>query len=109
MSVHSDKEQFDITQDLQGSRFVARAQDGEIAGYVAYELSGGGLFNKGLSIPSTVVDPRFKGQGVASALTVEAFSWARKIGATVNPICSFTAGFIDRNPIYQDLLAEQSV
>lgn len=95
---------YEIVQVEETQRFVARMDDGTEAGYLAYEVRGQGLFNKVLAIPSTVVKPEFGGRGIASELASEAFSWARKLGATVDPICPFIASYIEKNPVYQDLL-----
>ena len=46
------------------------------------------------------------GHGIAGRLASESFSWARKLGATVDPICPFIKAYIARNPVYQDLLGE---
>jgi predicted GNAT family acetyltransferase len=99
-------EGYEIVQIEEEHRFVAIMDSGKKAGYLEYELSGQGLFNKVLIIPSTVVKPEFGGRGIASELASEAFSWARKIGAIVDPVCPFIASYIDKNPVYQDLLTE---
>jgi predicted GNAT family acetyltransferase len=100
-------EGYEIVQVEETNRFVARLDSGVEAGYLEYELRGQGLFNKVLAIPHTVVKPEFGGRGIASELASEAFSRARKIGATVDPICPFIAKYIERNPVYQDLLASK--
>lgn len=103
----SEPQGYEIVQIEEESRFVARMDDGTEAGYLAYEVQGNGLFNKTLVIPSTVVHPEFGGRGIASELAGEAFSWARKLGANVDPVCSFISSYIAKNPVYQDLLKAQ--
>lgn len=105
-SFSSEDEGYEIVQVEDQHRFVARMDSGVEAGYLEYDLQGQGLFNKVLAIPHTVVKPEFSGRGIASELASEAFSWARKIGATIDPICPFISSYIDRNPVYQDLLNE---
>ncbi|WP_313277672.1 GNAT family N-acetyltransferase [Timonella senegalensis] len=104
MSEIDDDFGFDIVQDQDGHRFNAVTDDGKIVGHLEYEVIGQGLFNKIMAIPSVVTKPEFRGHGIASELATEAFSWARKIGATVDPICPFIADYIENNPVYQDLL-----
>ncbi|XBH21076.1 GNAT family N-acetyltransferase [Jonesiaceae bacterium BS-20] len=100
----NNEEEVEIVQNAGASRFEAQLPDGTVVGYLQYELQGTGLFNKTLAIPSTVVQPAYEGRGIAGRLASESFSWARKLGATVNPICPFIKAYIDRNPVYQDLL-----
>jgi|GEM_PF-290079 len=95
---------YEIVQDQDGHRFTAITDDGDLAGFLEYEVIGQGLFNKVLAIPHTEVKKKYGGRGIASELASEAFSWARKIGATIDPICPFIAAYIERNPVYQDLL-----
>lgn len=98
----------EIVQNPERTRFEALLEDGTVAGYLDYELKGTGLFNKVLAIPAVNVDPKFEGHGIAGRLASESFSWARKLGATVDPICPFIKAYIARNPVYQDLLGPQS-
>lgn len=100
----NENQGYEIIQIEDEQRFVARMDDGTEAGYLKYEVRGQGLFNKTLAIPSTVVHPEFGGRGIASELASEAFSWARKLGAQVDPICPFISSYIEKNPVYQDLL-----
>ena len=96
--------EIEIAQNPSVNRFEAVLPDGTVAGYLEYELTGSGLFNQVLAIPHTVVQPEFEGRGIAGRLASESFSWARKLGATVDPICPFISAYIERNPVYQDLL-----
>lgn len=97
--------EIEIVQNPSTNRFEAVMPDGAVAGYLEYELTGNGLFNQVLAIPHTVVQPEFEGRGIAGRLASESFSWARKLGSKVDPICPFIKAYIDRNPVYQDLLA----
>lgn len=98
--------EIEIAQNPSVNRFEAVLPDGTVAGYLEYELTGSGLFNQVLAIPHTVVQPEFEGRGIAGRLASESFSWARKLGAAVDPICPFISAYIARNPVYQDLLAD---
>ncbi|WP_029067764.1 GNAT family N-acetyltransferase [Jonesia quinghaiensis] len=97
-------DEIDVVQVPENNRFEARTAQGVTAGYITYQVRGEGLFNKVLVLPHTVVDPQFEGRGIGSRLVREAFSWARKIGAKVDPVCPFVATYIERNPVYSDLL-----
>lgn len=54
----------------------------------------------------TEVPESMAGQGVGSALARGALDDARARGMAVVPRCSFIAGYIERHPEYQDLVAE---
>lgn len=90
-----------VTDNQQRSRFEAHLDD-RLAGFADYRLSPGGI----VTIPHTEVDPEFEGQGVGSALVRAALDAIRADGHRVNPACPFVAGWIDRHPEYQDLLAD---
>ncbi len=53
----------------------------------------------------TVVPEAVQGQGVGSRLVRGALADVRARGLSVVPLCSFVAGYIDRHPDEQDLLA----
>jgi hypothetical protein len=93
----------DVVQVAEMNRFEARMPDGSVAGFLEYRLEGQGLFQKVLVMPHTVVNPQYEGRGVGSALVREALSWARKIGAQVDPQCSFVAAYLRRHPVYSDV------
>lgn len=52
----------------------------------------------------TEVPPALRGRGIASRLVRAALDDARARQLAVIPACSFVAGFIRRNPAYQDLV-----
>ena len=53
----------------------------------------------------TEVPPQAEGQGVAAKLVEAALGWARTEGLRVKPECAYVAGYIQRHPETQDLLA----
>lgn len=88
-----------VTNDEAGQRWVAEI-DGQEAGYAEYQRDGDRVV-----FTHTVVDDSFEGRGVGSALARAALDDARGAGSTVVAQCSFIAGWIDKHPDYQDLLA----
>ncbi len=56
--------------------------------------------------PHTVVPPALEGRGIGSRLARTALDWAAAQGYKVVPLCWFVAGYIQRHPEYQPLLAE---
>lgn len=52
----------------------------------------------------TEVDPALEGRGVASRLVKFALAYARREGLRIMPLCPFVAGYMKRNPEYNDLL-----
>lgn len=75
--------------------------EGETAGYLMYQRASGQIV-----LVHTVVDPRFEGHGVGSALVREAMEDARRQGSTVRVVCPFAAGWLPRHPEYQDLISD---
>jgi predicted GNAT family acetyltransferase len=53
----------------------------------------------------TGVPPALEGQGIGSRLARAGLDFARQRGMKVLPLCSFIAGYIQKHPEYQDLLA----
>jgi predicted GNAT family acetyltransferase len=87
-----------VTEDGAASRFEATV-DGEHAGILEYRLSG-----RVATMPHTLVDPRFEGQGVGSALARVAVDTARERGWRIVPTCWFVAGWLRRHPDELDLV-----
>jgi predicted GNAT family acetyltransferase len=66
-----------------------------VVGTIVYERRDGRLV-----IRHTVVDPEFRGQGIATALARAALDDLRESGTTLTNYCGFIADFIARNPGY---------
>jgi len=73
--------------------------DGEPAGFTEYHDDGDQR-----TFTHTVVDPDYRGQGLAGTLIREALDATRAAGKSVIPQCSAVAGFIAKHPDYQDLV-----
>lgn len=81
------------------NRYEARFGD-TLAGYAQYVRTPGLI-----AFVHTEVDPQFEGRGVAAALARSSLDEARATGTAVLAACPFYAGWIQRHPEYQDLLA----
>lgn len=82
-------------------RFVIEV-DGEEAGFAAFVDSPEGDVR---DFNHTVVDSNFRGQGLSKPLITEALDATREEGMKIKATCSAVAGFVEKNPEYQDLLA----
>lgn len=83
-----DKNRFELTVD------------GALAGFSAYRRREGGIV-----FTHTEIDPSFEGKGLGSRLARAVLDEARARGLRVYAQCPFIAGYIDKHPEYQDLLA----
>nr|WP_120491859.1 GNAT family N-acetyltransferase [Corynebacterium lactis] len=89
-----------VSHDEAGHRYVITVE-GEEAGFAAYTPVEGALdFNH------TVVDPKFRGQGLSKPLISSALDDVRLGGRKIYASCSAVAGFVEKNPEYKDLLAD---
>jgi predicted GNAT family acetyltransferase len=88
----------EVVDNRPAGRFEIRV-DGELAGYAEYQRDGSTL-----SLTHTVVDDRFEGHGLGSALARRALDTARREGVRVLPYCPFIRGFIARHEEYLDLV-----
>ena len=80
----------------EDARFVI-VVDGETAGFAEFvESDGVRDFNH------TVVDPKFRGQGLAKVLIKQALDASIADGFKIVPTCSAVEGFVEKNPEYQE-------
>ncbi|MBC3178417.1 GNAT family N-acetyltransferase [Corynebacterium lujinxingii] len=71
----------------------------EVAGYATYIDRDGAR-----ELPHTVVDPKFRGQGLSKPLIEAALDDARADDMRVIPSCPAVERFIEQNPEYSDLV-----
>jgi predicted GNAT family acetyltransferase/glutaredoxin len=76
--------------------------DGRRIGLLAYRQR-----RTRIALTHTEVSPACEGRGFGSRLAAAALDDARRQGLVVVPICPFIAGYIDRHPEYQDLVAKE--
>ena len=71
----------------------------EVAGFATYTDANGVR-----DLPHTVVDPKFRGQGLSKPLIKFALDDARGDNLSVVPSCPAVARYIVQNPEYKDLV-----
>ncbi|GAA4723363.1 GNAT family N-acetyltransferase [Isoptericola chiayiensis] len=91
----------DIVQDLAGSRYEAHVRTGHgaaVAGVLRYVDQ-----EHVRVVPSTVVMPAHRHQGIASALVRRMLDDAREQGVQVDPRCWYVVEWLDQHPEYADV------
>jgi|SRR5215217_6360614 len=83
----------------QGNRYEISV-DGQLAGFLEYESRDENV----LALTHTIVESRFRGQGLAGKLVTTALDEARLNGHSVLPYCSYVQAFIGEHPDYVDLV-----
>lgn len=73
--------------------------DGEVAGAAHYSVYEGSLV-----FDHTVIDEAYAGRGLAKVLARGALDDVRAHGHRIVPLCEFMAGFLAKNPEYDDLI-----
>ncbi len=61
--------------------------------------------DKVMSINSTVVNPKLRGQGLAGIITKYALDYAKENEMKVQPICSYTVDYFNKHEEYKDIKA----
>ncbi|QEO13835.1 N-acetyltransferase [Agromyces intestinalis] len=84
-----------------GRRVYAAVLDGAEIAHVEYADEGGRLV-----VITTVVEPEFRGRGIAIALIADALDDLRERGERIAVRCPVVGAFMRSNPQYADLLAE---
>ena len=80
-------------------RCVELRVDDEVAGFLTYELK-----DNVVSFTDIDTDLRRAGQGLGVALVRAALEAARADGLSVLPVSSFVRDFIQRHPVYLELV-----
>ncbi len=84
------------------ARYEIRA-DGEIAGFITYELS-----HNDIAFLHTQTEERFQGKGIAGRLVQASLDSVRERGLAVLPYCPFVQGWIGEHLEYAKLVPEQA-
>jgi predicted GNAT family acetyltransferase len=87
-----------VEDNIQASRFELRV-DGELAGFLAYERTG-----TIVSFIELTTDLRRAGQGLGLVLVRKALDAVSDEGLSVLPVSPFVRDFIQRHPVYLDLV-----
>jgi len=90
-------EPVEVIRNPETHRFEVRL--GDQTAFAEYREKPGHLI-----LPHTVVPEAFAGKGVAGALAVAAFGYAREHGLTVIPTCPFMAAWVKKHVEAQDLV-----
>ena len=88
----------DLTADLAVTRAEERYEihvGDVLAGYTEFEPDARGR----LVFPHTVIDPAFRGRGLAGVLVEGAMTDAAARGETVVPVCPVVAGWLRKNEV----------
>ncbi len=88
-----------VRDNREAGRFEVLV-DGEVAAFTEYTLSDGVM-----TMPHTVTERAFRGQGLAEKVVRSALESARDAGLTVRPVCPYVKKFIQENPEFQGLVA----
>jgi predicted GNAT family acetyltransferase len=91
-----------VTEDPERSRYELRLDD-EVVGVVTYQRHGDVL-----DLVHTEVDDGHEGEGLGSTLAAGVLDDVRRRGLHVQPSCPFIAGWLDKHPDYQDLVASST-
>jgi predicted GNAT family acetyltransferase len=88
----------EVVDRPQQHRFEVLA-DGEVAGYVDYQLTPDQIM-----FIHTEIDEAYEGKGLGSVLVRHALDAARERGLAVLPLCPFVRSWISRHEDYLDLV-----
>lgn len=88
----------DVRHNKEQQRYEILVDD-NVAGYAAYVDDSE---NKVRDFNHTVVEDDYRGQGLSKPLIQFALEDTQEFGYTVIPSCSAVAGFIKKNPQFQD-------
>ncbi|NMR21113.1 GNAT family N-acetyltransferase [Cellulomonas fimi] len=96
-----------VTDNAPAHRFEARADDGTVLGFVAYDIEAAARLQgeaDAVVVTHTQVDPQYEGQGVGATLARGALDLIRESGRGVVPLCPFVSAYIRRHPEYQGMV-----
>ena len=88
-------------QDNAGDHRFEVLVDGETAGKAVYQTRPGAIV-----VTHSEVDPRFRGQGLASELARQTLDQIRARDLKVVPLCPFFARYVEQHPEYLDMVEE---
>jgi hypothetical protein len=105
MSTPTSQGAVSMNQDITltkntGGRTYDAVRDGRVVGMIVYSQHG-----TRTTIRHTIVDPDFRGQGIATALARYALDDITAGSGTLSNYCGFIADFIDTHPEYTGILS----
>lgn len=75
--------------------------DGQVVGMIVYHTPSG---DQRVTFSHTIIDPGYRGQGIATRLVKHALDDLRTRGLKLTNYCSFVADFIADHPEYKELV-----
>jgi uncharacterized protein len=94
--VNAASPQVTVRKATERSRYEA-VIDGDVAGVADYSEDGDSVV-----FAHVEVSPKWRGQGIASALVRDAFDDVIGSGKTITPLCPFAVGYVRRHPEYAE-------
>jgi len=88
-------------QNNQDSGAYEATVDGRVVGMIVYHTPRG---DQRVTLSHTIVDPEFRGQGIATRLVKHVLDDLRARGLTLTNYCTFVADYIADHPEYKDLV-----
>lgn len=102
-SGHQENElsaQIDLQKNGDAGSYDA-VVDGRVVGMIVYHVPRHG---DRVTFSHTIVDPAYRGQGVATRLVEHALEDLRALGKKLTNYCTFVADYIADHPEYKDLV-----
>ncbi len=100
-SLAASRELGTVRHLVAGDKGKFSLRDGKtVIGGLGYSRAGNVV-----SLEHTVVEPAFRGRGIAKRLVAHAVDWARASGVKLRPACSFAVAEFAKHPEYADVLA----
>jgi predicted GNAT family acetyltransferase len=81
------------------SRYEARDADGDLMGFVNYQLAG-----TTITFLHAETLPAYRGRGVAGKIAIKSLDDARDAGLRVKPACPYYRDFLEEHTEYSDLV-----
>ena len=100
MAEQSTDQNVNIEHNEADQRYVITV-DGEEAGFADYR----DVDDSTRDFNHTVIDPKFRGQGLSGKLVKAALDDTRAGGKKIIPTCSAVHHFVEKNANYKDLVA----
>ncbi|MFI5613255.1 GNAT family N-acetyltransferase [Amycolatopsis sp. NPDC051903] len=92
--------EMDVQRNGDGGSYDA-VIDGQVVGKIVYHVPGGG---RRVTLSHTIVDPEFRGRGVATRLVKHALDDLRARELKLTNYCTFVADYIADHPEYKELV-----
>lgn len=107
-SVKKDAASLAASRDIGTIRHLVAGDKGKFSLRDGKTVVGGLGYSRAgnvVSLEHTVVEPAFRGRGIAKRLVAHAVEWARANGVKLKPACSFAVAEFAKHPEYSDVLA----